>query len=127
MLFSIIVFALSGVALAAIISLKLFQSRSGVLLFWPDARERSEVFLRRRLDNIDSFAKKCTKRNLCIITHFVLLKIRGIFVYFQHKIDKRLAHLVNLIKGKHDHDLSLRGKVSHFLHDIASIREDTKK
>ena len=58
MLFSIIIFALSGMALIALIGLKMFQDRSEVLLFWPDAREKSEMFLRGHVDVFDSIAQK---------------------------------------------------------------------
>ena len=126
MTFSLIVFTLSGIGIILLIGLKLVQRRLGLLLFWPDAREKGEFFLQRQVAKIQWFTQGFNKRSMYIAIHFVLVKIKALFIYLQKKIDRRLVHLVNLIKGRQMLD-STRGKASHFLHDISRFKDKFRR
>jgi hypothetical protein len=118
---SLILFISSGVGIIVLISLKMLQEKMGLLLFWPDAREKSEIFLQKQATKVSVVREGFSKRSFYIALHFVLSKLRAFFVFLQRIIDKRLVHLVNLIKGKHM--LETRGKASHFLHDITRFKD----
>jgi hypothetical protein len=122
----LIAFVISGSAIILLIALKMLQQKLGLLLFWPDAREKVEVVLKRQYEKGQRFADGFTKRSVYIVLHFVLVKIRAFFVYLQHKIDKRLVHLMNLIKGRHMLDRS-QAKTSHFLHDITRFKDKFRR
>lgn len=123
---SLIAFITSGIGMIVLVGLKMLQQRLGLLLFWPDAREKGEIVLSRQAAKIHRFTEGFSKRSFYIALHFVLSKIRVFFVYLQHMIDKRLVHLVNLIKGRHMIDNS-RGRASHFLHDIKHFKDKFKR
>lgn len=105
------------------IGLKMLQDRFGVLMFWPDVRERWEKSLGRKTTKIKSVKTVVNRHNLYLVLHFVLLKLRSVVIFFQKMIDRRLLRIVNLIKGRHVPD---RGKASHFLSDIASFKDKYK-
>ncbi len=123
---SLIAFIASGVGIFLLVGLKMLQQRLGLLLFWPDVREKGELVLRRHVTKVARFADGFSKRSVYIALHYVLFKIRALFVYFQEKIDKRLVHLMNLIKGKQMLDAT-RGKASHFLHDISRFKDKFRR
>ncbi len=122
----LIAFIISGSAILILIALKMLQQKLGVLLFWPDVREKGEVVLQRQADKVRRFADGFTKRSFYIALHFVLVKIRAFFVYLQYMIDKRLVHLMNLIKGRQMLDRS-QAKASHFLHDITKFKDKFRR
>ncbi|MCC2630980.1 MAG: hypothetical protein K0S38_789 [Candidatus Paceibacter sp.] len=126
MTLSLIAFIGSGIGIVVLIGLKMLQEKMGMLLFWPDVREKGEVVLQRQADKVKTFADGFSKRNFYIFLHFVLTRVRAFFVYIQRMIDKRLVHLVNLIKGKQMLD-STRGKASHFLHDITRFKDKFRR
>lgn len=122
---SLIIFIVSGIGIIVFIGLKMLQERLGILLFWPDARSRLETRLQQRAARVRSFTQTFNKRTLYIVLHYILVKIRSLFSYLQQKIDKRLVHLVNLIKGKHPTEV--KGNTSHFLHDINRFKNKFKR
>jgi hypothetical protein len=126
MTLSLIAFIGSGVGIVLLIGLKMLQEKMGMLLFWPDIREKGEIVLKRQATKVKAFTSGFSKRNLYIILHFVLTKVRAFFVYLQRMIDKRLVHLVNLIRGKQRLDAT-RGKASHFLHDITRFKDKFRR
>ena len=93
MTISLIAFIASGIGLLLIIGIKLLQERMGMLLFWPDAREKGEIMLQRQAVKVKAFASNFSKRSFYIALHFVLSKIRIFAIYLQKKIDKQLVHL----------------------------------
>ena len=107
------------------IAIKMLQERLGFLLFWPDVRAGIEVRLRRRVEKIKEFFQTFNTRTVYIILHYMLVKIRQLFSFIQQKIDKRLVHLVNLIKGKRLTEA--RGKASNFLHDINRFKDKFRR
>ena len=123
---SLIAFITSGSLIILLVCLKMLQQRLGLLLFWPDAREKSEFFLQRQADKVKRFTSGFTRRSMYIALHFILSKVRAVFVYFQQKIDKRLVHLMNLIKGRQMLDAT-RGKASHFLHDVSKFKDKFRR
>jgi hypothetical protein len=122
---SLIVFIASGVGIILLIGVKMLQERLGLLLFWPDARTVGERFLQRQAAKVRVVTNMFTARNMYVFMHYILVKIRGLFVYFQHMIDKRLLHIVNVIKGKRVIDA--RGKASHFLNDINRFKDKFRR
>jgi hypothetical protein len=122
----LILFISSGAAIIILIALKMLQQKLGILLFWPDVREKGEIALQRQADKIRQFTDGFTKRSIYILMHFVLVKIRTFFVFIQQKIDKRLIHLMNLIKGRQNLDRS-QASSSHFLHDISKFKDKFRR
>lgn len=123
---SLIAFIGSGVGIMLLVGLKMLQQKMGLLLFWPDIREKGEVVLQRRVGSYKRFREGFTKRSFYIALHYVLVRVRAFFVYVQHMIDKRLVHLMNLIKGRHMLDRS-QAKASHFLHDITRFKDKFRR
>ena len=107
--------------MCALMGLKMLQTRLGFLLFWPDARARCEAHLSRFVGSVSNFFRSFNRHNFYIILHYTLTHLRTFFIYIQQKIDKKLVHLVNLIKGKRM--IEINGKASHFLHDMKSFKE----
>ena len=107
------------------LAIKVIQEKYEVLLFWPDTRNKSELLLQKKLKNVEYFLGHFNKKNVYIIVHYVLVKIRSVFGKVQGTLDKRSYHLVNLIKGKPK--LDSKRKASHFLHDIKSYRDTFRK
>jgi hypothetical protein len=126
MTLSLIAFIVSGVGIVLLIGLKMLQQKLGMLLFWPDVREKGEIFLQHQAVKVQRVAEGFTKRSFYIALHFILTKVRAFFIYLQHKIDKRLVHLMNLIKGRQMLDAG-RGKASHFLHDITRFKDKFRR
>jgi hypothetical protein len=123
---SLIAFIASGVGIILLVGLKMLQQRLGLLLFWPDMREKGEVYLQRHAAKIEHFREGFSKRSIYIALHYILSKVRSIFVYLQQKIDKRLVHLMNLIKGRQMLGAT-RGKASHFLHDVSRFKDKFRR
>ena len=123
---SLIAFIASGVGIILLVGLKMLQQRLGLLMFWPDVREKGEFFLQRQAAQVRRFTDGFSKRSIYIALHYVLSKVRALFVYVQQKIDKRLVHLMNLIKGRQMLDVT-RGKASHFLHDISRFKDKFRR
>ncbi len=101
--------------------LKMLQEKLGFLLFWPNARAKCEKFLSHLFTAVAEFFRSFNKQTFYIVLHYCLTHIRTFFVYLQHKIDKKLVHLVNLIKGKKMIETSSRA--SRFLYDINHFKE----
>lgn len=126
MTLSLIAFIASGVGLLIIIGIKMLQERSGMLLFWPDSREKVEIVLQRYAVSVRYFFQQFSKRNFYIVLHFLLSKIRTFAIFLQRKTDKQLVHLVNLIKGRQKLDMN-RAKASHFLHDVTRFKDKFRR
>jgi hypothetical protein len=103
----------------------MLQERLGMLLFWPDTREKGELLLQKQFAKLSKYGKNFSKRTVYIALHYVLVKFRAFAIFIQRKIDKQLVHLVNLIKGRQRIDA--RGKASHFLHDITRFKDKFRR
>lgn len=125
MTLSFTTFILSGLSIGALLGLKMLQTRLGFLLFWPDARARCEARLSKFVSATERFFKSFNKQTFYIILHYVLTHLRALFIYVQQKIDKKLVHLVNLIRGKKM--IEVGGKTSHFLHDMKNFKEKFRR
>jgi hypothetical protein len=123
---SLIAFITSGTLIILLVGLKMLQQRLGLLLFWPDTREKGEIFAQRQAKKVQRFTSGFSRRSMYIALHFILSKIRALFVYFQQKIDKRLVHLMNLIKGRQMLDAT-RGRASHFLNDVSKFKDKFRR
>jgi hypothetical protein len=123
---SLIAFIISGFLIVVFIGIKVIQQHIGYLLFWPATREGVEDKLQSIRQKGERFISGFNRRTALILLHSVLSKIRNIFVYIQHVIDKRLVYLVNLIKGKQTGEKT-RGRASHFLYDIKHFKDKFKR
>ena len=121
MTLSFTAFILSGLGIGVLMGFKMLQTRLGFLLFWPDTRAKCEKSLSKFVNATTRFFRSFNKHTFYIILHYTLTHLRTFFVYIQQKIDKKLVHLVNLIRGKKV--IEINSKTSRFLHDINSLKE----
>jgi hypothetical protein len=126
MTISLILFFASGLGIIILIGLKILQEKMGMLLFWPSVREKGEVFLQQQTQKVHWYTRAFSKQSLYIALHYILSRLRTLVMYVQQKIDKRLVHLVNLIKGRQMLDAT-RGRASHFLHDISRFKDKFRR
>jgi hypothetical protein len=126
--FTLGTFIVSGVILVLMIVLKAVQDRAGILLFWPEMRHKSEVALKEQRQKVRQMSDAFSRRNMYIVMHFVLTKIRNVFTRIQHKLDERSHPLVRLIKGRQILDSTKQqNRASHFLHDVTRFKDRFKK
>ena len=104
------------------VMIKAFQQKVGVLLFWPEMRHKGEVMLKEQRTKVRTVTRTFTKRNLYIILHFILTKIRNIFARVQRKLDEKSHHLVSQIRGR-QHLEGDKVRPSNFLHDMKRFKD----
>lgn len=122
---SLLFFMLSGAGIILFVTLKMIQIKTGLLFFWPDTRNKIETVFKRQFAVSKDFLRTFNTRTVYLVIHYALVKIRKLFAYLQQKIDNRLIHLVNLIKGKRL--VETKGKTSRFLHDINKFKDKFKR
>jgi hypothetical protein len=125
MTFSLTAFIVSGSGIVFLVVLKMFQELTGYLILWPDVREKGEIFLKRHVKRTKRIVEQVNKRSFYIILHYVLIHVRNLSVKIQRVVDKKLVHLVNLIKGKKN--IELKNSASPFLKDINNFKDTFRR